>query len=53
MHLTASTTDTTITCGQCGTTVPVSQSVYVDGGGQMCVTCFPEPSGLEGIEPPF
>jgi sugar lactone lactonase YvrE len=33
MNLTASTTDVTITCGQCGTAVPVSQSVYVDGGG--------------------
>ena len=53
MHLTASTTDTTISCGQCHTAVPVSQSVYVDGGGQMCVICFPEPPGLEDIEPPF
>jgi hypothetical protein len=53
MNLTASTTNVTITCGQCGTVVPVSASVYVDGGGQMCVTCFPEPPGMEDIEPPF
>ena len=34
MNVTTPITDTTITCGQCGTAVPVSQSVYVDGCGR-------------------
>jgi hypothetical protein len=42
-----------ITCVHCGASVPFSESVYVDGGGQMCRSCYPLPQWLEDIEPPW
>jgi len=44
-----------ITCDGCGTQVPLTDSFYVDGAGQLCTaSCTaPMPEELAGIEPPF
>jgi hypothetical protein len=50
------TTDTQLTtCDGCGTHVPVADTYYVDGAGQLCTTTCtsPMPRELIGIEPPF
>ena len=55
MDVTASST-TLITCAApaCGTRVPATESVYVDGAGQLCGACAgPLPEGFYDIEPPY
>jgi hypothetical protein len=53
----ATTTPTTqlTTCDGCGTQVPLADSYYVDGAGQLCTTTCttPIPAELTGIQPPF
>jgi hypothetical protein len=44
-----------ITCGKCGSDVPADDSVYVEGGGQMCRSCFPDPEWMDrgDVDLPF
>ena len=44
-----------ITCDGCGTRVPLANSFYVDGAGQLCTaTCTtPMLEELADIDPPF
>ena len=43
-----------ITCAGCGTQVPITDSFYVDGAGQLCITTCtaPCPQELIDIAPP-
>ena len=55
MDATTTTPTQLITCAGCGTQVPIADSFYVDGAGQLCTTACttPMPEELIGIEPPF
>ena len=55
MDATTTTPSQLITCDGCGTQVPLADSFYVDGAGQLCTTncTAPCPEELIGIEPPF
>ncbi len=55
MDATTTTPSQLITCAGCGTQVPIAESCYVDGAGQLCTTTCttPIPADLDGIEPPF
>ena len=55
MDATTTTCTQLITCDGCGTQVPIADSYYVDGAGQLCTaTCTtPMPEDLTDIEPPF
>ena len=55
MDATTTTGTQLITCDGCGTQVPIADSYYVDGAGQLCITTCttPMPENLKDIEPPF
>ena len=55
MDATTTTPSQLITCDGCGTQVPLAESFYVDGAGQLCTaTCTaPSPDWASDIEPPF
>jgi len=55
MDATTTTGTQLITCDGCGTQVPLADSFYVDGAGQLCTaSCTsPLPEALVGIAPPF
>ena len=55
MDATTTTTSQLITCDGCGTEVPLAESFYVDGAGQLCITACtsPMPERLIAIQPPF
>jgi hypothetical protein len=45
-----------ITCARpgCETRVPLAESGYIDGCGQVCLSCLgPVPAWFSEIEPPF
>jgi recombinational DNA repair protein (RecF pathway) len=55
MDATTTSVNQLIICAGCGTQVPIAESFYVDGAGQLCTTnCSPSiPVDLGDIEPPF
>ena len=55
MDATTTTPSQLITCDDCGARVPLAESFYVDGAGQLCATTCtsPLPQELLGIEPTF
>ena len=55
MDATTTTVNQLITCDGCGNQVPIADSFYVDGAGQLCTTncTAPLPEWATGIEPPF
>ena len=55
MDATTTTAIQLITCDGCGTQVPVADSFYVDGAGQLCTAncTAPSPEWAADIEPPF
>ena len=55
MEATATSVNQLITCDGCGTQVPIAESFYVDGAGQLCTAdcTTPAPEWAADIEPPF
>ncbi len=55
MDTTTTTPSQLITCDGCGTQVPLAETYYVDGAGQLCTAACatPMPEDLKDIEPPF
>lgn len=46
----------TITCAKpgCGNVTTLAESGYIDGCGQVCLSCFgPDPEWCRDLEPPF
>jgi hypothetical protein len=54
MELTTATTEV-ITCAKpgCGNTATLAESGYIDGCGQVCLTCFGPIEQDDHGEPPF
>jgi hypothetical protein len=55
MELTTPASDL-VTCAraECAARVPVAETTYVDGAGQLCASCTgPVPEWLYEIEPPY
>lgn len=54
MQPTATTHLVTCAIPTCAALVPVAESTYVDGAGQVCAQCIgPLPDWMYEIEPPF